>query len=157
MPSDLKTLCEDLGISYRSLICYIHSLLKNNPFIISEIKALEFCEKVFNKSFLRTNMFDTPDLISEDGEIWVEVKDFSGIAPGSSTLTLSQLRKLFEGVRKGRHVYIAIVFENNVHLVSINKFAREIVLESKEYYIKLLALINREIEEVILAKMRENV
>jgi len=102
-------------------------------------------------------MFDTPDLISEDGEIWVEVKDFSGIAPGSSTLTLSQLRKLFEGVRKGRHVYIAIVFENNVHLVSINKFAREIVLGSKEYYIKLLALINREIEEVILAKMRENV
>ncbi|MHA1617534.1 MAG: hypothetical protein ACTSX9_09535 [Candidatus Njordarchaeales archaeon] len=153
---DLERLSRRIGVSKESLKRYIFSLIRNNPFIISEIRALDFCEKFFRKRFLRTNFFETPDLVSSDGDIWVEVKDLRGLAPGTSTLSLAQLSRLIKGIKEGKNVFLAIVSDEKVYLLRLNELnLNHSGWDVKKNYLKVLSALNKLVEEKILRDMME--
>ena len=152
MNKNIQKILDEYGISLEDFLEFIEKLLSNNPFLLSEAKALIECQRKFQKQFIRTNLLETPDLKSIDDEIWVEVKDFRGLAPGSLTISKKQIADLLNGLLQGKKVYLAVVTVATIIFIDLCEMREylEEALRSEKGFIKLLSKLNEKIERKIL-------
>jgi len=106
------------GISVQTAIRFFRTMLESDSTILSELKVMNHAELVFKKKFLKRG--ETPDLISEDNTIAIEVKSFNEATPLENAIKLwwiprkneahklKQLGTLILLREQGVKVYIAI-------------------------------------------------
>jgi len=121
--AELALLAEALlaeGVALSTALRYLRTLFKGDPSVLSELKVMHHAERVFGRRFVKNPR--TPDLISEDGSIAVEVKSFEegGADPArvvrlwlptgkeGDAHRLRQLGALVLLGEKGTKVYVAI-------------------------------------------------
>jgi len=139
-------------LEMNDLVYFLTKLVPANTFLLAEAKALIECEKIFGKEFIRTGLYESIDLKSKDDEIWVEVKEIGGLAPGSLTLSRSQIMKLLNGIKQGKEVFIAVVSLSKMILIDLREYRKylEDALKEEEGMIKLLVKLNEHIEKELL-------
>ncbi len=158
MLEELNALLDDYDLSLEDLLRYIKTLFLANKYLIAEARAFIESERRFHKKFKRTDLFETPDLISDDESIWVEVKDVKGIAFGSTTLSRNQLLKLISGARKGKSVYIAVVLGPLVEFIELNTLLKEKQMDRGDALLNSILLeLNKRIEKTIIKYLKEGI
>jgi len=97
---------------------FMRNLLERNISLLSELKVMNFAEHFFKKQFIKLS--ETPDLISENSEILIEVKSLGNNytvkellnlywkTQDTSPKNLTQLGKLILYQERGKKVFIAV-------------------------------------------------
>ena len=136
------------SISLEVTLRFLRTLLENDDTLLSELRVMQYAEKVFGKKF-RKNKY-TPDLISEDGSIAIEVKSTKNKLSIEDIIELywlsnkqrnglKQLGTLILLKERGKEVFVAIYNKSKDEIVFLNfdeilkHVSKEVVDRARRY------------------------